>query len=259
MKWSTPGLTFWLVQRQSGSLALFRSTWSGEDSRQDASSFTRAKSVSMSHTRHLRFHRIWRLKPRDLVHDLEYISAKLCGEYTLTEEAIDWGSTWYRFHFEEGAKKLDPVRFGGYIARKQTMAHKLAIILAASQRDELIITRNDLQTSVEMITDLEPDMGHVFEKIGMKEDSVQLDRLIQTVRKRGSMSYTEVYAWMQRYFPHKTQLSDVLDTAISAGNLFLTKNGQGYLFSAYPEVASKAVDMDQIRLAASDHKDAAAG
>ncbi len=182
-----------------------------------------------------------------LVHDLEWISVKLCGEYNLTEEALDWGSAWYKYHYEEGSKSLDPVRFGGYIARKQTMAHKVAMILAASRRDELLITQDDLETAVSMITDLEPDMGKVFEKIGMKEDATQLDRLIQTVRSKGSMPYREVYAWMQRYFPRKTELDDVIATAVGSGNLFIINDGGNMIVTASPLVAaSKVVGLDQI-------------
>jgi hypothetical protein len=157
----------------------------------------------------------------DLVHDLEHISVNICGEYHIEPDAIEWGTEWYHRHYHNDAKHLDPVRFGGYIARKQTQSHKVAMVLAASQRDDLVITRNDLETAVSMITDLEPDMGRVFEKIGMKEDAVQLDRLVQMVAKRGEVPYTEVYRWMQRYFPHKTDLEDVIATAVQAGYFYL--------------------------------------
>lgn len=157
----------------------------------------------------------------DLVHDLEWISTKVCGEYFLDKEAIEWGTDWYHRHYQHDSKGMDPVRFGGYIARKQTMSHKVAMILAAAQRDELIITRDDLETAVAMITDLEPDMSKVFEKIGMKDDAVQVDRLMQMVAKRGKMPYAEVYKWMQRYFPHKSDIEDVLLSCIASGTAHL--------------------------------------
>lgn len=157
----------------------------------------------------------------DLVHDLEWIGTKIVGEYHMDREAIEWGTDWYHRHYQHDAKHLDPVRFGGYIARKQTQSHKVAMVLAASQRDELVITRNDLETAVQMITDLEPDMGRVFEKIGMKEDAVQLDRLVQMVAKRQEVPYAEVYRWMQRYFPHQSDLEDVIATAVQSGYFYL--------------------------------------
>lgn len=153
----------------------------------------------------------------DLVHDLEWISSKLAGPYAIHPEAIEWGTEWYKRHYEEESKGMDPVRFGGYVARKQTQAHKLAIVLAAAQRDELVVTKSDLETAVAMITDLEPDMHRVFEKIGMKEDAVQIDRLVQMIQKRGRVPYVEVYRWIQRYFPHVSDIEDVFATAIRAG------------------------------------------
>lgn len=157
----------------------------------------------------------------NLIHDLEWISTKLCGEYHLEPEALAWGQDWYMRHYSTDSKAMDPVRFGGYIARKQTQSHKVAMILAAAQRDDLIITREDLETAVQMITDLEPDMHKVFEKIGMKEEATHLDRLVQMIAKRGKIPYTEVYRWMQRYFPHKSEIEDVLAAAINSGDFHL--------------------------------------
>ena len=163
----------------------------------------------------------------DLIHDLEWISTNLCGEYALEPEALEWGKDWYHRHYSTDAKAMDPVRFGGYIARKQTQAHKVAMILAAAQRDDLIITRSDLETAVQMITDLEPDMHRVFEKIGMKEEATHLDRLAQMIEKRGKMPYMEVYRWMQRYFPHKSEIEDALQASISAGQFYLNQDPTG--------------------------------
>jgi len=157
----------------------------------------------------------------DLIHDLEWISTKLCGEYHLEPAALEWGKDWYMRHYSHDSKSMDPVRFGGYIARKQTQSHKVAMILAAAQRDDLIITQSDLETAVQMITDLEPDMHKVFEKIGMREEATHLDRLIQIVERRGKMPYQEVYRWMQRYFPHKSEIEDVIAAAINSGAFYV--------------------------------------
>lgn len=161
----------------------------------------------------------------DLVHDLEYIAVNLAGEYRLTDDAIKWGSEWYERHYTVDAKTLDPSRFGGYIARKQTQAHKIAMILAAAVRDELFITKDDLQTAVEMLTDLEPDMHHVFDKIGMTQEAVHSDRLTQLICKRGRIGYAEVYTWMKRYFPQKTAIEDVILAGIAAGQYHMDSAG----------------------------------
>ena len=152
-----------------------------------------------------------------LIEDLDHIARNVVGEYSLTPEAIEWGSDWYRRHYEVESKDMDPARFGGYVARKQTLAHKVAMCLAASQRDELVITQDDLATAVSMLTDLEPDMKFVFDRIGMTPEAVQSDRLAQLVKARGEISYAEVYLWMKRYFHQKTAIEDVLAAGMGAG------------------------------------------
>lgn len=172
----------------------------------------------------------------DLVHDLEWISAKICGQYTIADNAKAWGSDWYIRHYTNDAQHMDSSRFGGYIARKQTMAHKIAMILAASQRDELIILKEDLETAVNMLTDLEGDMHKVFEKIGMQNGSIHLDRLVQMIQRRGKVPYVEVYRWMQRYFPKKSEIEDVLLSAQNGGYIQLQQQENSYFYVALRDV-----------------------
>ena len=154
-----------------------------------------------------------------LVHDLEHIATRLCGPYTIDKRAKEFGIEWYSRHYEVDSQHLDSVRFGGYIARKQTQAHKLAMVLAASRTDELIITEADLRTAITMLTDLEPDQSKVFDKIGMHAEAAQMERLISMVQKRGRMPYSEVYDWMRRYFPHQNDIESALESCARA-NLF---------------------------------------
>ena len=107
----------------------------------------------------------------DLVHDLEQI-AMLVGEYQLDKEAIIWGEKWYEHHYATlQDSELDEATFGGYQARKQTHIHKLAIVLAASRRDELVITKRDLMDAEKHITALEKTMPKVFALIGRSTDA----------------------------------------------------------------------------------------
>jgi hypothetical protein len=154
----------------------------------------------------------------DLIHDLEHIAVNLAGEYKLSNDALTWGAEWYERHYKVDSKTMDGSRFGGYIARKQTLACKVAMVLAASRRDELVIEQEDLATATDMLTDLEPDMDKVFAKIGMTQEAVHSDRLTALIKQRGRMPLGEVYAWMKRYFPHKTHIEDVLAAGYGAGH-----------------------------------------
>jgi hypothetical protein len=161
----------------------------------------------------------------DLVADLEHISTKLVGEYKLSPEAIEWGKAWYEDHNTHRPVHLQDERFGGYLARKQTFIHKIAMILAASQRDELIITKEDLETSSIMVTDLELEMINVFKKIGRSDLSLAGDRLISYIKLRKECPYAEAYRYIHAQFPAFKDFEDVLKGLIQAGFLTLLMTG----------------------------------
>lgn len=146
---------------------------------------------------------------RRLVQDLERISL-LAGSYRLLPSAVEWGNAWYRKHYESRPPHLNDDRFGGYIARKQTHLHKLAMVLAASQRDELTLTPEDLSTAEAMLSDVEEDMPKVFARIGKTQESLHADRLVSLVRARGGMTYEEAYRFLQIHFPAGKDMEDTL-------------------------------------------------
>lgn len=163
----------------------------------------------------------------ELVRDLEHIATRLVGEYKLTPEALEWGRVWYKEHNTHRPAHLDDSRFGGYIARKQTHTHKLAMILAAAQRDELVITAEDLQVATEMVTDLEPEMSQVFKKIGRTESSLATDRFVEYLARRGECPYAEAYRYIHAQFPQFKEFEDMLKGLIQAGFVGLTQLPDG--------------------------------
>lgn len=159
-----------------------------------------------------------------LIEDLIEIS-NMAGEYQLTPDAYKWGEAWYTKHYSEKNLDLDDDRFGGYLARKQTHIHKLAMILAAAEGPRLIITAEHLATANTMVSDLEPDMQFVFSKIGKTEDSLYIERLIWYVHKRGGCKWDEAYRFVHTQFPKLSDFEGVITGAIRAGYLVLKPQG----------------------------------
>lgn len=120
----------------------------------------------------------------DLVHDLEIIST-LTGEYQLDAAAEELGEKWYADHYENPNPTLNDPKLEGYKARKQTHIHKLAMVLAASQRDELIITANDLQRAIDIVTDLENQMPQVFRLIGRSGEARYAEMVYTVIARVG--------------------------------------------------------------------------
>jgi hypothetical protein len=169
-----------------------------------------------------------------LVADLTEIS-QMAGEYKLTADAIEWGEAWYHTHYSERAANLDPDRFGGYIARKQTHVHKLAMVLSASEGESMEITPFHLQTAHSMITDLEPDMQFVFSKIGRSDASLHAERLITFIQSRGEVGFQEAYRHVHSHFSSMRDFEDVLAGIVRAGFLKMgSKNGMPTLMPGIP-------------------------
>jgi hypothetical protein len=152
-----------------------------------------------------------------LVQDLEHISMTLCGEYRMTADAVKWGELWYRRHYAAKPFGMEDDRFGGYLARKQTHIHKLAMILSASKRDALTITDEDLILANDMVSDLEREMPKVFSKIGRSDMSVQTERLLGIITSRGPMPQAQAYKSVHSYFPSAKEFADVLEGMTKAG------------------------------------------
>lgn len=159
-----------------------------------------------------------------LVQDLEYIANSFVGPYTLDQPAVAWGEAWYKQHYANRPDGLDDERFGGYIARKQTHIHKLAMVLSAATTDKQVITAEQLALANTMVTELEADMPRVFAKIGRSEASVQAERLLGFIRKRGEVPYEEAYRFIHAYFPDAQDFEGIVTGLIRSGYVNLDAN-----------------------------------
>lgn len=158
-----------------------------------------------------------------LVADLITIS-KLRGEFHLTEEAVAWGTTWYQEHYEKKPAHLDNARFGGYIARKQSHIHKLAMVLSAAQRDNLEITQDDLIAANTLVTTLESDMPKVFERIGTTDNARGQAELVDLVRTYGKLTKAALYKHLFRSLSYE-DFQKALTSAIEAGHVRQVQEG----------------------------------
>lgn len=127
-----------------------------------------------------------------LLRDLEAISL-LRGAYVLSPQAIAYGTEWYENHYKNKPRELDNERFAGYLARKQTHIHKLAMVLSAAEKDDLIITSENLQQAVAIVNSLEPDMPQVFDLIGVQGGAKHSREVLTTIQSYGRISQHELF------------------------------------------------------------------
>lgn len=122
-----------------------------------------------------------------LIEDLKRI-ALLSGGYVFSSSARRWGEDWYNRLWSARPADMANERYSGYISRKQTHMHKLAIVLAASQRDKLIIEENDLIEADTLLTSIEPHMIKVFESVGVVDESKNIASVL---------AYVRAYKWIE--------------------------------------------------------------
>lgn len=151
----------------------------------------------------------------DLLHDLELIS-QMVGEYEIDDDAREWGRIWYMNHNTVEHNNLPSDQFGGYLARKQTHIHKLAMILAASESDHRLIERSHLERAAEMVDVLEADMPRVFDKIGRTQQTALISELSNTVARHKKLSMKELYLIMSRKCTLE-EFRKLVESAVMAG------------------------------------------
>lgn len=159
----------------------------------------------------------------NLIADLERIST-LVGEYHLSSEAKVWGAQWYENHYKTKHAHLSPEQFGGYLARKQTHIHKLAMILTAAKSDELLILPDTLDFASKLIDALEEDMPKVFGKIGLNQKTKALADLCEIVAAEFKLTRKDLYRRLSRQVTW-AEFGPLVESAVEAGFVRLVQEG----------------------------------
>lgn len=162
----------------------------------------------------------------DLIHDLEWIATKVLGEYILDADAELWGEEWYARLWGETYTTDNEDWVNNYLARKQAHLHKLAMVIAASRRDEPTITLDDLLLAEEMLNSTEESAHLVFAKIGKSEEAQQASKLLEFIMKKGEIDYKELYRLSQSYFPNSKDFEGILQSFVRAGQVEIGVSGR---------------------------------
>lgn len=170
-------------------------------------------------------------KEKDLlIEDLQQI-ADLKGEYMLSDEATKWGEEWYVKLNQHRPEHMRSERFDGYIARKQTHLHKLAIVFAAAKRSQLVIEKEDLEEADLAITDIEFDMLKVFNSIGVTPTVQNTLEVKSLIKNAGKIEYSHLWRIMQRTMPLKEFIEAI--KGLLASNEISVKESQGVKYVEY--------------------------
>lgn len=152
-----------------------------------------------------------------LVEDLVSMG-QISGEYQLTPEAKAMYEEWYQSRIEQPNSTGDP-RLNGYYERKPIHLLKLAMIIAASFRDETVIEQQDLVTSLQLFDQVELKMTKVFANVGKNPLTVDYDDIEAAIAKSGGAAS---FAELMGKFKHsvrKEELAEVIDTLVAMNKI----------------------------------------
>lgn len=132
---------------------------------------------------------------KQLTADLVEIN-KLEGPMTLTEDAYEWGTNWYKEHYTL-KRQLVGERFDGFYARKQTHLHKLAMILSIAEGDSMKVTSDHLQMANGIILEVEKDLASIVDNITNKQISTLHKReILSVIGTEGEIDRDKLYAML---------------------------------------------------------------
>lgn len=160
---------------------------------------------------------------KKLIEDLERISM-LFGEFSIDREAREWGREWYSAHWKNPPPSLTGDQFSGYLARKQTHLHKLAMVLSASDSDSLVIGRRHLEMAYQMTTTIELDMPKVFSRIGQTDITRGSFEIVSLVESSPGISQSDLYRKLFRTLSYK-DFVEALNGAINARQVRSQQSG----------------------------------
>lgn len=173
--------------------------------------------------------------------DLESI-AMLLGGYKLVDEAKIWGKHWYAKHYER-YKSVDPSDEGmtSFLARKQTQIHKLGMILAAGQRNELYITKDDLAFADKMLDAVEADLPEIFGRIAERNEVQDAVAILTILAQRKSVERQALYRLVFNRMS-SAQFDLAITSLVHAGRVKIVQQGNTLLITYVKDDDGKAPD-----------------
>ncbi len=170
-----------------------------------------------------------------LLKDLIRISL-VSGQYLMDKPAEDFYIAWDRQNQEDRSHK-DP-RLSGYFERKPMHLIKIGMVVAASQRDESTITKEDLQRALQLLDHIEPAMAKTFSAVGKNPLSADIEAVLGAVLASPGIAYSELLA-MFKHSVRVDELDEVLKTLTMIGYVRAVQEIDGPHY--YP---GKAVEED---------------
>ncbi len=150
-----------------------------------------------------------------LIKDLTAISL-ISGQYILAPDAKEFYKAW-DLADQNRDSAVDP-RLSGYFERKGMHLLKVAMLTAASKHDEPVITKDDLERALALLTHIEPAMTKTFAAVGKNPLTLDIVKTGQAVLTKPGIDYAALLRMMSHSL-RKEELDEVLTSLAMMGHI----------------------------------------
>lgn len=164
-----------------------------------------------------------------LIKDMSVI-AQITGEYEFDAAADKLYREW-DMKRQANPNPIDDPRLNGYYERKPMHVIKVAMLIAASRTNELVMTTDHLEQAFAMLEHIEPRMRSVFASVGKNPLTYDLEQVMGAIVAHPEISYRELLR-MFKHSVRKDELDEVLNTLVMGGYIkapVQSKDGPSYL------------------------------
>jgi len=154
-----------------------------------------------------------------LIHDLSIIQ-RMSGVYKCKGEVREFWKKWYNSYDERDPNRLcgDPT-FNGWYSRKPTQIQKLAQIIAASKRNEVVLEVNDYLKAIEIIEKSEVRMEDAFTSLGRSEIAEDISKIMSIIEAQGEIREKSLMQLIWRDVDAR-KFDNVIDTILKTGKVY---------------------------------------
>jgi hypothetical protein len=158
-----------------------------------------------------------------LIHDLQQV-AKMVGEFTLTDDAKQFYTTWYlnvHPYIDLKDQRLDT-----YLGRMPIMLVKTAMALSACRDDSMIVTQQDMEGALRLINNANKHMSKAFGYQGHNIMGPQTELMRELLDKHGQLTQAEILSSLRMHL-NKRDYDFIRDTLIAEGYVEMLVDGAG--------------------------------
>lgn len=165
-----------------------------------------------------------------LITDLIYIN-RLKGAYTFTKEAEEYEEERYEKHYYSIING-DPNAALGFRDRKQAHIFKTAMVIAASKRDQLIITLDDIKEAETRIDEVEGDLSRVFSVLDDRPEIRPFQEVRAILKHEQTLRLDKLISRLSSKYL-VTELKMAVDTLIATGEVVRRQDSQNRITLQY--------------------------